>query len=112
MASPAASRAAREIYIDLDLGRIVYVFRQDCGEPAPARSNEAHHAMWAYRNISGFCKAETIKGVDTRGLMLTRSKHVDAEETDDDGEPFAEKYPCLMADLKELTENWERDADD
>jgi len=85
---------------DSDLGRIVYAFRQWRGEPAPSWWNEAQHGPWAYRDIAGFCKAETIAGIGKHGFVLTPGRYVGAEEQVDDGEPFAEKYPRLLAELE------------
>jgi type I restriction enzyme M protein len=47
---------------DSDIGRIVYAFRQWRGEPAPDWWDEAQHGKWEYRDISGFCKAESTEG--------------------------------------------------
>ena len=85
---------------DSDLGRIVYAFRQWRGEPAPAWWDEAQHGAWAYRDIAGFCKAETIAGIGKHGFVLTPGRYVGAEEQVNDGEPFAEKYPRLLAELE------------
>ncbi len=82
-----------------DLGRIVYAFRQWRGEPAPDWWNEAQHGAWAYRDIPGFCKAETIAGIGKHGFVLTPGRYVGAEAQEEDGEPFAEKYPRLVAEL-------------
>jgi type I restriction enzyme M protein len=93
---------------DSDIGRIVYAFRQWRGEPAPAWWNEAEHGAWAYRDISGFCKSETIEGIGKHGFVLTPGRYVGAEEQEDDGEPFAEKYPRLLAELEECFAEGER----
>lgn len=85
---------------DSDLGRIVYAFRQWRGEPAPAWWNEAQHGAWAYGDIPGFCKAETIAGIGKHGFVLTPGGYVGVEEQLGDGEPFAEKYPRLLAELE------------
>ena len=53
---------------DSDIGRIVYAFRQWRGEPAPAWWDEAEHGEWVYRDIPGFCKAETIEGIKKQRL--------------------------------------------
>ena len=86
---------------DSDLGRIVYAFRQWRGEPAPEWWDEAEHGDWAYRDIPGFCKSETIEGIGKHGFVLTPGRYVGAEAQEDDGEPFAEKYPRLLAELEE-----------
>jgi type I restriction enzyme M protein len=91
-----------------DIGRIVYVFRQWRGEPAPDWWNEAQHGKWEYRDILGFCKAETIEGIGKHGFVLTPGRYVGAEEQEDDGEAFAEKYPRLLAELEERFGEGER----
>jgi len=85
---------------DSDLGRIVYAFRQWRGEPPPAWWVEAEHGGWYYEDLAGFCKAETIKSIGKHGFVLTPGRYVGAEEQMDDGEPFAEKYPRLLAELE------------
>ena len=93
---------------DSDIGRIVYAFRQWRGEPAPAWWDEAKHGKWAYRDIPGFCKTETIEGIRKQGFVLTPGRYVGAESQDDDGEPFAERYPRLLAELEESFAKGER----
>lgn len=85
---------------DSDLGRIVYAFRQWRGEPAPSWWDQAQHGVWGYSDIPGFCKAETIAGIGKHGFVLTPGRYVGAEEQVDDGEPFAEKYPRLLAEVE------------
>ena len=94
--------------VDSDLGRIVYAFRQWRGEPAPEWWDEAQHGKWDYRDIPGFCKAETIAGVGKHGFVLTPGRYVGAEEQEDNGEPFVEKYPRLLAELEECFREGER----
>ena len=64
---------------DSDIGRIVYTFRQWRGEPAPAWWEKAEHGEWVYRDIPGFCKAETIEGIKKHGFVLTPGRYVGAE---------------------------------
>ncbi|MDP9192558.1 MAG: type I restriction-modification system subunit M [Acidobacteriota bacterium] len=85
---------------DSDLGRIVYAFRQWRGEPPPAWLNETEHGVWAYRDIPGFCKSETIEGIGKHGFLLTPGRFVGAEAQEEDAEPFAEKYSTLLAELE------------
>ena len=86
--------------VDSDLGRIVYAFRQWRGEPAPAWWDEAQHGGWYYEDLAGFCKTETIAGIGKHGFVLTPGRYVGAEAQEADGEPFAEKYPRLLAELE------------
>ena len=93
---------------DSDIGRIVYAFRQWRGEPAPTWWDEAEHGEWVYRDIPGFCKAETIEGIEKQGFVLTPGRYVGAEARKDDDEPFTEKYPRLLAELEEFFVEGER----
>jgi len=93
---------------DSDLGRIVYAFRQWRGEPALDWWNEAEHGVWAYRDIPGFCKSETIAGIGKHGFVLTPGRYVGAEKQEDDAEPFADKYPRLLTELEECFIEGER----
>ena len=85
---------------DSDLGRVVYAFRQWRGEPAPVWWNETEHGAWAYRDIPGFCKSETIEGIGKHGFVLTPGRYVGTAEQEEDAEPFAQKYPRLLAELE------------
>jgi len=93
---------------DSDLGRIVYAFRQWRGEPSPDWWDEAKHGEWKYRDIPGFCRSETIEGIGKHAFVLTPGRYVGAEEVEDDDEPFAEKYPRLLAELEECFAEGER----
>ncbi len=91
-----------------DIGRIVYAFRQWRGEPVPKWWDAKQHGEWAYRDIPGFCKAGKIADIAKHGFVLTPGRYVGAEEQEDDGEPFAEKYPRLLAELEEYFAEGER----
>ncbi len=84
-----------------DIGRIVYAFRKWRGEPAPKWWDAKTHGEWSYRDIPGFCKAANLDEIKKHGFVLTPGRYVGAEEQEDDGEPFAEKYPRLLAELEE-----------
>lgn len=84
-----------------DIGRIVYAFRQWRGEPPPAWWNEAEHGAWAYRDMLGFCKSESIERIRAQSFVLTPGRYVGAQGQDDDGEPFVEKFPRLLGELEE-----------
>lgn len=86
---------------DSDIGRIVYAFRQWRGEPKPDWWKSKQHGEWAYNDIPGFCKSATTKDIDKHGFVLTPGRFVGAEEQEDDGEPFEEKFPRLLAELEE-----------
>ena len=85
---------------DSDLGRIVYTFRQWRGERAPDWWDDVQHDAWGYRDIPGFCKAKTLEGIRRHGFVLTPGRYVGAEDPETDGEPFAQKYPRLLEEVR------------
>jgi type I restriction enzyme M protein len=91
-----------------DVGRIVYAYRRWRGEPAPDWWNEQEHGRWAFTPTSGFAKPATIEEIAKHGYVLTPGRYVGAEEQGDDAEPFAEKYPQLVAQLEEHLAEGER----
>jgi type I restriction enzyme M protein len=91
-----------------DVGRIVYAYRRWRGEPAPDWWAEAEHGPWAFAAIPGFAKPATIDEIAKHGHVLTPGRYVGAEEPEDDAEPFAEKYPRLVAELNEQLAHGER----
>ncbi len=118
-----ASRGTRGTHFDSDLDSIVYAFRQWRGElevNAKAQGRQdakkkdsklcdsASLRLSVCSDIPGFCKAETIAGIGKHGFVLTPGRYVGAEAQEDDGEPFAEKYPRLLAELEECFGEGER----
>jgi type I restriction enzyme M protein len=91
-----------------DVGRIVYTYRRWRGEPAPDWWNEKEHGEWKFSPVPGFAKAATIDEIAKHGHVLTPGRYVGAEEQADDAEPFAEKYPRLVAELEEQLAEGER----
>ena len=52
-----------------------------------------------YADVAGFCKSATSTEIAAHGFVLTPGRYVGAEEVEDDGEPFEEKMPRLVAEL-------------
>jgi len=52
-----------------------------------------------YKDIAGFCKSAKLDEIATHGHVLTPGRYVGAEEVEDDGDPFEEKMPRLVAEL-------------
>ena len=52
-----------------------------------------------YLDIPGFCKSATTAEIAANGHVLTPGRYVGAEEVEDDGDPFEEKMPRLVAEL-------------
>ncbi|NLY02832.1 MAG: SAM-dependent DNA methyltransferase [Rhodopirellula sp.] len=64
-----------------------------------------------YEDKAGFCKAVTLKEIESHGYALTSGRYVGAEEIEDDGTPFEEKMAELSAELYEqMNEAEELDA--
>jgi len=57
---------------------------------------------------SPFCMAATVEEIAKHGFVLTPERYVGAEEQEEDGEPFAEKYPRLVAELEQHFKEDER----
>ena len=52
-----------------------------------------------YQDIAGFCKSASLEEIRAHGHVLTPGRYVGAEDVEDDGEPFEEKMPRLVAEL-------------
>ena len=64
-----------------------------------------------YADIAGFCKSATTAEIATHGHVLTPGRYVGAEEVEDDGDPFEEKMPRLVAELhSQFTESAKLEA--
>ena len=53
----------------------------------------------SYEDLAGFCKSATTAEIAAHGHVLTPGRYVGAEEVQDDGDPFEEKMPRLVAEL-------------
>jgi len=91
-----------------DVGRIVYAYRRWRGEPAPDWWTEPEYGPWAFTPTPGFAKPAMLAEIAQHGHVLTPGRYVGAEEQEDDAEPFAEKYPRLVAELEECFAEGER----
>ncbi len=52
-----------------------------------------------YADLAGFCKSATTVEIAAQKHVLTPGRYVGAEAVADDGDPFAEKMPRLVAEL-------------
>ena len=52
-----------------------------------------------YADVAGFSKSATTAEIASHGHVLTPGRYVGAEEVEDDGDPFEEKMPRLVAEL-------------
>jgi len=81
-------RVHREL-TDVDLQKIVTTYHAWRGDKGAGK----------YGDVAGFCKSATTADIATHGHVLTPGRYVGAEEVADDGEPFEEKMPRLVAEL-------------
>ncbi len=54
-----------------------------------------------YEDKAGFCKAASLKEIESHGHVLTPGRYAGAEEAEDDGIPFEEKMAELSGELYE-----------
>jgi len=92
-------RVHREL-TDADIEKIVFTYhawRSDLPSPAGSRAGDENNP--GYVDVAGFCKSATTADIAAHGYVLTPGRYVGAEEVEDDGEPFEEKMPRLVAEL-------------
>ncbi len=97
-------RVHREL-TDADLQKIAGTYHAWRGDPHPTSGHPLPlgegrgEGIGGYRDIPGFCKSATTAEIAAHGYVLTPGRYVGAEEAEDDGEPFEEKMPRLVAEL-------------
>jgi len=89
-------RVHREL-TDTDLAKIVSTYHAWRGDQLS--TVDSRPSTSAYADIPGFCKSATTAEIAAHGHVLTPGRYVGAEEVEDDGEPFEEKMPRLVAEL-------------
>jgi type I restriction enzyme M protein len=81
-------RVHREL-TDADLEKITSTYHAWRGDKGAGK----------YEDVAGFCKSATTAEIAAHGHVLTPGRYVGAEEVEDDGDPFEEKMPRLLAEL-------------
>ena len=81
-------RVHREL-TDVDIQKIVGTYHAWRGDKDAAK----------YEDVPGFCKSATAAEIAAHGHVLTPGRFVGAEDVADDGDPFEEKMPRLVAEL-------------
>ena len=74
---------------DADLTKITTAYHAGRGEKNAGK----------YADLAGFCKSAPAAEIAAHGHVLTPGRYVGTEEVEDDGEPFEEKMPRLVAEL-------------
>ncbi|MCX6975876.1 MAG: N-6 DNA methylase, partial [Verrucomicrobia bacterium] len=99
-------RKGETLFIDArKLGTLVDRVHRDLLDVDIAKITGTYHA-WrgykgaeAYADVPGFCKSASFAEIEGHGFVLTPGRFVGAEEIADDGDPFEEKMPRLVAEL-------------
>jgi type I restriction enzyme M protein len=93
-------RVHREL-TDADLQKITGTYHAWRGDslspPPPGEGQGGGH----YADIAGFCKSATTAEIAAHGHVLTPGRYVGAADVEDDGDPFEEKMPRLVAELRQ-----------
>jgi type I restriction enzyme M protein len=100
-------RRKHTLFIDArKMGTLIDRVHRELTEADLNKISSTYHA-WrgdkgasAYADVAGFCKSATTEEIAAHGHVLTPGRYVGAEEVADDGEPFEEKMPRLVAELK------------
>jgi type I restriction enzyme M protein len=90
-------RVHREL-TDADLAKITSTYHAWRGDKHAVRP-ELVEALSSYQDIPGFCKSAATAEIAAHGHVLTPGRYVGAGEVEDDGEPYEEKMPRLVAEL-------------
>ncbi|MEI6226940.1 MAG: N-6 DNA methylase, partial [Deltaproteobacteria bacterium] len=101
-------RRNQVLFIDArKLGRMINRTQLELAPDDVAKIAGAYHAWRGdkdagkYADVAGFCKSATLDEVRGHGHILTPGRYVGAEDIVDDGEPFEERFPKLVAKLEE-----------
>lgn len=103
-------RRGEILFIDArNLGHMVDRTRREFSEKDIETITGAYHRWRAkpdaglgeYQDIPGFCKSATLEEVRKHGHVLTPGRYVGAEDAEDDGVPFAERFSALTATLED-----------
>lgn len=101
-------RRGQILFIDArKMGQLIDRRHRELSDEEIAKVAKTYHA-WrgengagSYEDVAGFCKSATLKEVESHGVVLTPGRYVGAEEAEDDGEPFPEKFAKLTTTLEE-----------
>jgi len=100
-------RRKQTLFIDArKLGTLIDRVHRELTEADLEKITSTYH-LWRgegesmhYQDVAGFCKSATTQEIAGHGFVLTPGRYVGAEEVEDDGEPFDEKMPRLIAELE------------
>lgn len=101
-------RRGQVLFIDARrLGRMIDRTQREIAEEHIAKIAGAYHAWRGdkdaarYEDVAGFCKSAALNEIRAHGHVLTPGRYVGAEEVEDLGDPFEDRFPKLVATLEE-----------
>src|SRR5690606_35296305 len=105
-------RRGEILFIDArKLGHMVDRTRREFSDDDIAKITDTYH-VWregkGYEDLPGFSYAASHEEVAKHGYVLTPGRYVGAEDIEDDGVPFVERFAALKATLEEHFEEIER----
>jgi type I restriction enzyme M protein len=99
-------RRKHTLFIDArKIGTLVDAVHRDLTDSDIQKIVSAYHAWRGekgagkYEDIAGFCKSATTAEIVSRDFVLMPGRYVGTEEVEDDGDPFEQKMPRLVAEL-------------
>ena len=99
-------RRGHTLFLDArKLGTRIDRVQKDLTEDDIQKLADTYHAWRGdkgagkYADIAGFCKEATTAEIAAHSHVLTPGRYVGAEDVEDDGEPFDQKMPRLIAEL-------------
>jgi len=102
-------RRGHSLFIDArKLGMLTRLVHRELTEDDLHKITGTYHAWRAakpavpYQDQPGFCKGASTANIAAHGHLLTPGPYVGAEAVEDEGEPFEEKMPRLVAELEAL----------
>jgi type I restriction enzyme M protein len=101
-------RRGHTLFIDArKMGHLIDRVHRDLSDEDIAKIAGTYHAWRGepeageYEDVPGFCKEATLDDIREHNHILTPGRYVGAEEVEDDGEPFEQRMPKLVAKLYE-----------
>src|SRR5690606_15102989 len=105
-------RRGEILFIDArGLGHMVDRTRREFSDDDIAKITDTYH-VWregkGYEDVPGFAYSASHEEVAKHGYVLTPGRYVGAEDVEDDGVPFVERFAALQATLEEQFEEGDR----
>jgi type I restriction enzyme M protein len=97
-------RRKQTLFIDArKMGTLIDAAHRELSDTDLEKISSTYHA-WrgeggSYEDVAGFCNSASNDKIAAHSHVLTPGRYVGAEEVEDDGEPFEEKMPRLVAEL-------------